>query len=301
MRTIPLNFRLGDVALFSLPLRLSVRLYSLSELISNSDPTEVVGVRGDLALLSCAAGANLPGVMRRDRVIRYIPHTYERFYVDVRGSFEQYLEKFSAKTRNTSKRKVRKFAEISGGQIDFREYTTPDAASEFHTIAKELSTRTYQERLLKAGLPTDAAFIARLRQQAESGALRAYLLFHEGRPVSYLYCPVEAGTAVYEHLGFDPEYAKWSPGFVLQWLVLERLFADSAVEFFDFTQGEGEQKRFFATGSIRCADVYVLQDRFKIRLMIYGHAWLASLSSGLGTALDAIGLKSRIKRILRRT
>lgn len=301
-RRIPLNFRLGDISLFTLDLTLDVHLYTLAELINGGDRfPEIKPSHAGQALLSCPADAIAPGIERINGVIRYVPYTYERFYVDMRGSFDRYLEKFSSKSRNSSKRKVRKFAEACGGTIDFREYKTAESIAEFHSMARGLSARTYQERLLQAGLPSSQEFIEQMQVEAEQGRMRAYLVVHEGKAISYLYCPLHNDTAVYRHLGYDPEHARLSPGFVLQWLVLERLFEDEAVQFFDFTQGEGEQKQFFATSSIRCADVYLLKDNFKARAVVQGHAWLDSISSGLGNALDALGLKAHIKRLLRGT
>ena len=45
--------------------------------------------------------------------IRYVSHRGRRYFVDLlSGGFEDYFAKFSAKTRNTLKRKLRHFAEF---------------------------------------------------------------------------------------------------------------------------------------------------------------------------------------------
>ena len=139
-----------------------------------------------------------------------------------------------------------------------------------------------------------------MRQRGRAGTLRAYLLFLNEKPISYLYSPLDGATAVYRYLGYDPEYAELSPGFVLQWLALECLFKDHQVGYFDFTQGEGEQKRFFATDSRQCADIYFLERSAKRWALVLAHRATDLLSTALGNGLDRLGLKARLKRLLRR-
>src|SRR5258706_16316460 len=99
---------------------------------------------------------------------------------------------------------------------------------EFHREARGISQLSYQEKLFDAGLPTDEAFLANMRAQGEMGRARAYLLFLEGRAISYLYCWASAGRLQYGYLGFVPDFASLSPGTVLQYLALEALFAEQA-------------------------------------------------------------------------
>src|SRR3984893_6607284 len=63
----------------------------------------------------------LPILRRRRAAIRYIPRQYQRFSVQLSGGFEQYMRTFSGKTRSSLKRKLRKFTEVSGGLIDWKE------------------------------------------------------------------------------------------------------------------------------------------------------------------------------------
>jgi len=90
--------------------------------------------------------------------IQYVPTQYQRFYIAMQSSFEEYLRKFSSKSRNTLRRKVRKFAESSGGRADWREYRSAEDMQQFYRVALQVSALTYQERLLKAGLPKGEDF-----------------------------------------------------------------------------------------------------------------------------------------------
>jgi CelD/BcsL family acetyltransferase involved in cellulose biosynthesis len=166
-------------------------------------------------------------------------------------------------------------------------------------MARTVSRKTYQEKLLDVGLPEGADFEAEIRARAEQGNVRGYLLFHRGAPVAYLYSPIVDGVVQYQYLGFDPAFREHSPGTVLQYHVLERLFSEGELRMFDFLEGEGQHKKLFATRTTRCADVYYYRRSPKHRLLIGLHANLDAASMHIGTLLDRYHLKSRIKRLLR--
>ena len=64
----------------------------------------------------------VPGVVQRISVngnwIRYVPHQFKRFYVDLTGDFEGYLKRFSSKSRSTLTRKVRRFQPMYSATLE---------------------------------------------------------------------------------------------------------------------------------------------------------------------------------------
>jgi hypothetical protein len=240
--------------------------------------------------------ARLPRLSRLPGMIRYVPSQYRRYYVDLAGTFDAYLGRFSSKTRATLRRKVRKFAEISGGEIDWREFLGAEGLDEFHRLAVEVSRRTYQERLLQAGLPPRDRFQQIL---ATSPGARGYLLFVRERPVAYMFCPERSGNLLYQNVGYDPEYQHGNPGTVLLYLVLERLFAEGRHRAFDFTEGEGPHKEFFANQNVFCADIYYFRDTVRHWLLVTAHTGLYVGSRTLARTLGRAGLKDRIKKLVR--
>jgi len=240
-----------------------------------------------------------PTIARCDGLLRYVLSRFERRFVDLGGDFEAYLGKFSAKSRSTLKRKVRKFADLSGGRIEWRQYRAPDELVEFHAQAREISRHSYQEKLFNAGLPTDEDFLAGMRVQARQGRVRAYLLFLEGRAISYLYCWASGGRLQYGYLGFLPEHASHSPGTVLQYLALEALFAEQAFALFDFTEGDGDHKRLFATDSVPCATVLYLRPSPTSLFLLGGHRLISWSSALTARIVDRLGIKARLRQLLR--
>ena len=233
----------------------------------------------------------------RNGLIRYTLSKYERSFIDLAGSYEDYLMKFSSKTRSTLKRKIRKLTELSGGKLDFRCYSAPHEFEEFHRLGLEVSRRTYQHRLFGKGLPEDGRFVREVLALAAVDRIRAFLLFHEGRPISYLYCPIEKDRLIYGFLGYLPEYAPYSPGTVLQCLAMERIFAEKKFSLFDFTAGEGEHKRMFSTFGVQCCDALYLKPSPRNIDLITLHL-TARLSSELITkGLGRLGLRQRIRKL----
>ena len=88
------------------------------------------------------------------------------------------------------KRKAKKIAAASGGALDVRAYRTPDELAAFHPLARGGSRRRpIRSGCWASGLPDDARFPARAGRAA-ADRVRAWLLFIDGVPAAYLYCPI---------------------------------------------------------------------------------------------------------------
>jgi CelD/BcsL family acetyltransferase involved in cellulose biosynthesis len=235
----------------------------------------------------------------REGYLIYTPYQYQRYFVNLEQPFDQYVKEFRAKMRSTMRRKISKFSEYSGGTVDFRVYRTPDEIGKFHAAARRVSAVTYQEILLKSGLPKCPAFRDQLRKSAAIGGVRGYALFHNGAPVSYLLLRAVEDVLVYEYLGFDPDFGKWSVGAVLHWLALQSIFEEQRFRMLDFTEGEGEQKRLFASGSVASANIYCLRSTLPLYLWLHLHAATERLSRFTGAILARFGLRTKIRKMLR--
>lgn len=301
IRRVPLRFFLGEFRIGEATRNLSVVPFAFDRKpLDQADwPASPANDGDGFYHPSAPIDPDLPVLDRRDGFLRYVPARFQRHFIDLSTTMEDYAATFSGKTRNTLRRKVRKFAELNGGELDWRAYATPPEMAEFYTLAREISARTYQERLLDAGLPEDDAFHADMMRRAETGRVRAYLLFLQDQPVSYLYLPVEDDRLIYAYLGYDPEHAKHSPGTVLQWLVVEALFAEGRFRYFDFTEGQGAHKELFGTNSIFCANVFFLKDTARNRRMVGLHRALSTMSDRMVGWLDRLGVKQTIKKWLR--
>lgn len=218
---------------------------------------------------------------------RFVQQAYPRHYADLSLEFEAYLSTFSGKSRSGLKRKRRKLEERSGGALDVRLYRTPGEVEAFYSAARELSALTYQERLLDAGLPESA--LPEMRELAAQDQVRAFLLFVDGCPVSYLYAPADRLTLRYAYLGYDPAFGDLSPGTVLQLEAMQMLMKEGRFRWFDFTEGDGQHKRQFATGAIDSVDMLLLRPTFSnfaaARTL---HAWDGAIALAKRAGLKGI-------------
>lgn len=237
-----------------------------------------------------------PAVKSDAAWLRYVVQTYSHCYIDMQQSFDDYRAKFSAKTRSTITRKVKKWAEHTGGRLQWKTYKTRDELLQFHPLARSVSVLTYQERLLTAGLPDDAPFIDKMTKDADDDKARGYILFDQDRPVSYLYCPIVDDSAIYAFLGYDPQYMKQSVGTVLQWLALEDLFAERRVRYFDFTEGETDHKRLFATHVVSAANVLFLTSSMRHRLLVGAHLRFNRLIAAMREMAVRMGWHATLRR-----
>ena len=303
-RDYALKYQLSDWTVFSvsLPLQMSsVKVARRATPEGQPGPPDEPLAPGSEGFLEHALpiAESLSPIEVTGAYLRYVQLQYRHCMIDFRSSFEEYQKKFSSKTRSTINRKVRKFAEHSGGTLYWKTYRTVEELRAFLPLAREVAKKTYQERLLDAGIPESEWFVGEMESLAAQDNVRAYILFDRERPVSYLYCPVEDGTLIYAYLGYDPDYMKLSVGTVLQWLALEQMFGEGCFRYFDFTEGESEHKRLFATHEMLCANVLFLRNTLKNRILAHSHWRMGRFSAWLGDTLDEFGIKAKVKRFLR--
>ncbi len=249
-------------------------------------------------IYSCPIGRGARAVSLAAGTVRYVSAQYRHFFIDLAGSFEDYLRKFSSKSRSTLRRKVKKFLLEAGAEQPFLEFSRPDEMPEFQRLAAQVSQKTYQHRLLGLSIPDDAEHLRELSDLAAADRLRGYILMHRGTPVAYNVCVGLGGTLTVDKTGFDPEFARLHPGTVLQFLSIERLFAEGRFRIYDFGSGDFRYKEFFATGSLWCADILYLRRSLRNLALACAHHSLNRVSEGIKGALDLIGLKDRIKKLL---
>lgn len=299
--TMPLRFQIGARTLASIqrqlvrvPLTLDEALEGRLPVLPPLDGTahgyQITSLPEDRLDAMTVAGGGM---------IAFVRQRYTRRYADLTIGFDAWLDTMSSNARSSLKRKAKKVATVSGGQLDIRRFRTPDEMTAFHEVARRISQRTYQEKLLGDGLPEDSAFLRSMYQLAAADSVRGWLLYIAGEPAAYLYCPIDAGIVRYDHVGHDPAYADLSPGGVLQMEAMRDLFADGDLRRFDFTEGDGQHKRQFATGGIACLDMLLLRASVANRLTTMALGTF-DRTAALGKAgVHKLGLQKIAKKLRR--
>ena len=96
-----------------------------------------------------------------------------------------------------------------------KSYEKVDEVDEFMNLAYQISCKTYQHNYLKIGFKKTHERIQYIRFLSKFGMLKSFILFDRNTPVSYLYATNLDGRIFAHKTGYDPDYAKLSPGTVL--------------------------------------------------------------------------------------
>jgi hypothetical protein len=231
----------------------------------------------------------------------YRPDKLSQHYViNLPASFEEYLQKFSAKTRNNLRRGVRKLQKDSGAEVRLSRITSPEQVDSFVDSAVEISKKTYQWRLLGSGLRSPETLKRNLRFLAELGWLRCYLLWCGKEACAFMICHQRNGHCHSPTIGYDPKWESYSVGTILQFLVIEDLFAYDAPAVFDFGTGAGGQKEFFGNAHYLDADIYLLRRGVYTYLACSVHRVSNSIALYTRRLFDQFHLKKPIKKFIRK-
>ncbi|MEG3164922.1 GNAT family N-acetyltransferase [Sphingomonas sp. PB2P19] len=292
---VPLRFQVGARALATVRRRLVRVPLSLDVVLSGTVPTlPALSADADGFLITSLPEAAL-GSVDRHGLLGFVRQRYVRYHVDLGIGVDAWLAGLSGSARSGLKRKAKKLATASGGVLDVRAYRTPAEIAAFHPLARAVSATTYQERLLGSGLPEDVAPLLAL---AREDRVRAWLLFIAGTPVAYLCCTADGESLRYDHVGHDPAHGDLSPGAVMQLEAMRALFGDRFARF-DFTEGEGQHKRQFASGGTACVDVLLLRPTLANRALMVA---LGAFDGAMARAKRAVahpGLQRLAKRVRR--
>ena len=308
----PLRCHLGEIRVAQLPLR-RLRLLGgklnfpeteaaydilFSELIASEKAIDVI------SLHEVPIDSFLWNYLKSSRFIRrefrrYIPgapspHELLRF----RGTFDDYMKKFSAKHRSELRRQVRRIREGALGEMRFVRYTKPEEVEPFLEPAVEVSKKTFQWNLHKRGLYATDLIRQRLQFAAQHGWFRSYLLFCNNVPCAFRAGFQYRGRYLPLEIGFDPALSKHSVGTVLQLLVIEEMFTHDTPELIDFG-GYGGWKHTLATERYLESEVLLFRPGAYTRFVQEAHRACEFATKKLSRAFERLQLKRAIKKMIR--
>lgn len=305
MSKYQLSYQIGDLVFFKKIFALAqpIMTYSvdspviehLSELSINCQSLPVMHLNIQVELKDRFAGMHyLKGS------IAYVRYIYPNYAINLSKfhSFSDYLNKFSAKTRSTLKRKLQKAKALG---FHHKIYHSLSDVDEFQLHACKVGEQTYQNKLLNASIPNSQRFKKNMMELANKGHFIGGILFKNNEPCAYLYNPIKGNTYQYTYLGFINHYAQFSPGTVLQLHMLDYLTTNkNHINFYDFTEGEGEHKKLFSNKMTYRCNCLFLKKTIKNIFWVKLHICFDLLSNTTGRILTTVNLKKKIKKMIRR-
>ncbi len=297
---ITLEFSFGYWCFYAHPLRVQRMTKHFAELpahpVSAREVSSLPGRQEPLSILSHPVKQKISTLEFGRAALRYVSGRYARYYVELTGTFEQYLQRINRKRRGELRRKMRKFAQ-AGSKV-FREYRSAEEIRAFYDLALAVSRQSFQKRLGR-GLSERSEFLAQLIGLANEDRIRAYILFYGERPAAFSLCRTNGSWLTGHLCGYDSALNQLSPGIVLMAYILEHLFAEQSFRMLDFGTGETPYKAFFATGSVQCADVYYFQRSLKNIILLVAHSSTSALWQWTARTLDFLRVRGRLKKLAR--
>lgn len=222
-----------------------------------------------------------------------------RLLIRLNGTFSDYLKRLSAKTRKNRLREIRILRER--GKLQLIRVTETSELDTFLKASYDISLKTRQFKRFGWGVASRDPVLVKneLSRLARQGSLRSYLLTCNGVPCSYIlgqicgtrFRPVTAGV--------DPAWRNYSAGTVLLFLVLEDLFRAASCDYYDLGSLDSH-KEYLATDSYLENDVWLFRRLPYVGLVNSAYR-VCNLTTKLGgAALERLGLKERIVRLMRR-
>ncbi|MGH9480493.1 MAG: GNAT family N-acetyltransferase [Terriglobales bacterium] len=236
--------------------------------------------------------------LARPRRRRYAPSPPQQHHVlRLPPSFAAYTAKFSPKTRKNRERELRHLERR--GTLELVPCRAAGEIEAFLQEAWRLSGRSYQHKLLRSGLRPPAQLRHRLQVAAERGWLRSYLLRCGGVSCSFMLGYQYGNHYYYTKVGYDPAWAALSVGTVLQWLVLQDLYARDRPELIDFGV-QGPQKRYFGNDQFEEGSLCLFRPGWYPWLACASHRRARRLTAAASRWLGRYRLKAPAQRWLRR-
>lgn len=215
--------------------------------------------------------------------------------ISLAGGEAAYWEKFSSKTRQTFRRKLKKCA-----PEELIRVTEISQVADFLSAAHEISRHTWQTRQFGLRVRNDDRELELLTTLARLGTLRAYLWKMEGRPVAFCIGDQAKGIFNYQEVGYLSESGRYSPGQMMLIRMLEDLLAHNPPRLFDFGGGDADYKQLFANQSSVSGTVLLLPPTWTSRAV---SAWLAGsrqIRQAARKVVESCGYATRARQWIRR-
>ncbi len=225
--------------------------------------------RSDLTQMMKELGASvlvLPLVARNSRLLRALDSSAFRMgtflddceaapLIDCTGSWDAYLATRRPSQRSEWRDKERRLLK-AGGRLEVLS-SWEDASSVFDDLLSvEASGWKGRNGTSIRQVPQARTFFEGIcRDLASARKLRVFLLRFESRVIAFKICTLHAGRLSSLKAGYSEEFAKYSPGVVLQLWVSKWCFEQPDVDIFDFLGPATANKLAWAT---RVEELYTL-------------------------------------------
>ena len=238
--------------------------------------------------------------IRQNFLVLYLQKSYAHHFARLPNSFDAYLMQLGTRSRKSIQYSRNLLKRECEGNVTAKCFNAVETVEEFVDDATGISKKTYQWQLLGLGLRNKENLKDSFRFMAERGWLRCYILYCKNAPVAFMVGYQYANRFFYIDVGYDPDWAKFSVGSVLQLEVMEDLYRrDNAPALFDFSTGYGPHKSRFGKESREEVNMLLLPTTLSNRMFAVAFRGVDSMLDVTSRFLDNFGLKQSVKKAIR--
>jgi Acetyltransferase (GNAT) domain len=202
----------------------------------------------------------------------------EWIHLEPGNRIESFLEGKQKRTRNTLKRRVKKLREHGAG-LECMRVENEDQVDAFYESAYSVAEKSWQHRNLGRCLEETALYRNNLQNLARLGALRAYLLKCGGVPCAFVIGYQYEDVLQFEQTAYSSDFARFSPGTVLYYMMLEDLYQHRPPRLVNHGMGVTPHKRLFSNREAVDTSVFLFRRTIRNRLLCTGLGLFDSMLS----------------------
>ena len=180
-----------------------------------------------------------PAFLFRDYFSPTRPHRKR----EIAASSEQFYSGLSSNERKHFRKIAKKLANDFPGRIRVAYSDDPVELARMLQIVEDIAKKTWQRRL-GHGFEIYPSLLDSLKTQAEKRWLRIYTLHLADKPCAFWIGAVYQQTFFSDFMGYDPDYALYSPGMYLFSQMMEE-FCSQGIKAMDFGFSDEEWKKRF--------------------------------------------------------
>jgi hypothetical protein len=204
-------------------------------------------------------------------------------------------ESFKSKTNKADRKKERKLAEHTRGEIELRIFQEPEDVPEFCSAAEKIAQTTYL-RGLGVGFCDNEEMRNRLNVTSRKGWMQGFILYANHQPCAFQLGTLYQNVLYLDYTGFKSDLHPYSPGRILFMKMVDHLCSTNAARGIDFGFGDAEFKRRDADRSWKESDLYLFNQKPNLLMANLVRNSVALIRGSAEKALRRFNLHDQIKK-----
>jgi len=200
----------------------------------------------------------VPSFLHRDHFLYLNPH----WKLSLPNSFKEFYQKRSKNTKSNIRKYKNRIIKGFGQNYNIRCFQGEDEVDQAMKDIETIAAKTYQ-RGLNVGFVNTPEARNEYIFAAQKGMLRAYVLYLNNIPSSFLIGFVYKNIFNLGSLGFDPEKEYYHPGMFLFLKMIEESCLDDKIDAIDFGFGDADYKKKYGDECWQEVSVFIFANTLK--------------------------------------